>query len=85
MQRPAVVGASPAGLSAARAARAQGFSGRLAIIGGWHHRPYDRPPQDAVAVLGMNQPRLFTKWRRGLVPSAPKPSPAAETAAATVR
>ena len=28
---------------------------------------------DAVAVLGMNQPRLFTKWRRNLAAPAPKP------------
>jgi NADPH-dependent 2,4-dienoyl-CoA reductase/sulfur reductase-like enzyme len=29
-----------------------------------------------VAVLGMNQPRLFTKWRRSLAASAPKPAAA---------
>ncbi|EMY34842.1 ferredoxin reductase [Arthrobacter crystallopoietes BAB-32] len=44
MQTLAVVGASLAGLSAARAARAQGFSGRLLMIGDEVHRPYDRPP-----------------------------------------
>ncbi len=40
----AVVGASLAGLSAARALRAQGFTGQLTIIGAEPHRPYDRPP-----------------------------------------
>jgi NADPH-dependent 2,4-dienoyl-CoA reductase/sulfur reductase-like enzyme len=40
----AIVGASLAGISAARAARAQGFAGRLVIIGEEPHRPYDRPP-----------------------------------------
>jgi NADPH-dependent 2,4-dienoyl-CoA reductase/sulfur reductase-like enzyme len=40
----AVVGASLAGLSAARALRAQGFDGRLVIVGDETHRPYDRPP-----------------------------------------
>lgn len=44
METLAIVGASLAGLSAARAARAQGFYGRLLIIGDEQHRPYDRPP-----------------------------------------
>jgi NADPH-dependent 2,4-dienoyl-CoA reductase/sulfur reductase-like enzyme len=40
----AVIGASLAGLSAARALRAQGFDGELTIVGGEARRPYDRPP-----------------------------------------
>jgi 3-phenylpropionate/trans-cinnamate dioxygenase ferredoxin reductase subunit len=40
----AVVGASLAGLSAARALRAAGFTGRLVVIGDEKHHPYDRPP-----------------------------------------
>ena len=40
----AVVGASLAGLSAARALRAQGFDGRVVLIGDEVHAPYDRPP-----------------------------------------
>lgn len=44
MQTLVVIGASLAGLTAARAARAQGFTGRLVIIGDEVHRPYDRPP-----------------------------------------
>jgi NADPH-dependent 2,4-dienoyl-CoA reductase/sulfur reductase-like enzyme len=40
----AVVGASLAGLSAARCLRKQGFDGRLILIGDEPHRPYDRPP-----------------------------------------
>jgi NADPH-dependent 2,4-dienoyl-CoA reductase/sulfur reductase-like enzyme len=40
----AVIGASLAGLSAARALRAQGFDGDLTIVGGEQRRPYDRPP-----------------------------------------
>ncbi|CAM5492965.1 hypothetical protein ADK46_20730 [Streptomyces rimosus subsp. rimosus] len=39
-----VVGASLAGLYAARALRAEGFDGRLVIVGAERHRPYDRPP-----------------------------------------
>ncbi|MDQ1060529.1 NADPH-dependent 2,4-dienoyl-CoA reductase/sulfur reductase-like enzyme [Arthrobacter globiformis] len=52
MKTLAIVGASLAGLSAARAARAQGFSGRLVIIGDEHHRPYDRPPLSKDFLLG---------------------------------
>jgi NADPH-dependent 2,4-dienoyl-CoA reductase/sulfur reductase-like enzyme len=40
----AVVGASLAGLSAARALRALGFDGSLMVVGEEAHRPYDRPP-----------------------------------------
>ena len=44
MKSVAVIGASLAGLSAARALRAQGFDGELTIVGGETRRPYDRPP-----------------------------------------
>ncbi|TRW85490.1 NAD(P)/FAD-dependent oxidoreductase [Mycolicibacterium sp. 018/SC-01/001] len=44
MKHIAVVGASLAGLSAVRALRAQGFSGRITVIGDENRRPYDRPP-----------------------------------------
>lgn len=44
MKTLAIVGSSLAGLSAARAARAEGFEGRLVMIGDELHRPYDRPP-----------------------------------------
>ncbi|MGF6884652.1 NADPH-dependent 2,4-dienoyl-CoA reductase/sulfur reductase-like enzyme [Nocardia sp. GAS34] len=44
MRSVAVIGASLAGLSAARALRAQGFTGELTIVGAEHRRPYDRPP-----------------------------------------
>lgn len=44
MRTVAVVGASLAGLSAARCLRKQGFDGRLILIGDEPHRPYDRPP-----------------------------------------
>ncbi|MHC6595106.1 NAD(P)/FAD-dependent oxidoreductase [Arthrobacter sp. C152] len=52
MQTLAIAGASLAGLSAARAARAQGFGGRLVIIGDEQHRPYDRPPLSKDFLLG---------------------------------
>ncbi|MEV0600560.1 FAD-dependent oxidoreductase [Streptomyces sp. NPDC050315] len=44
MKTVAVVGASLAGLFAARALRKQGYDGRLVLIGEETHRPYDRPP-----------------------------------------
>jgi NADPH-dependent 2,4-dienoyl-CoA reductase/sulfur reductase-like enzyme len=39
-----VVGASLAGLSTARALRAQGYAGEVVVVGNEIHRPYDRPP-----------------------------------------
>jgi 3-phenylpropionate/trans-cinnamate dioxygenase ferredoxin reductase component len=44
MRAVTVVGASLAGLSAARALRAHGYDGRIEIVGAERHRPYDRPP-----------------------------------------
>ncbi|MER5517390.1 FAD-dependent oxidoreductase [Streptomyces sp. NPDC002763] len=44
MRTVAVVGASLAGLSAARSLRQRGYDGRLVVIGDETHRPYDRPP-----------------------------------------
>ncbi|MFD1213901.1 NAD(P)/FAD-dependent oxidoreductase [Arthrobacter sp. GCM10027362] len=52
MRSLAIVGASLAGLSAARAARAQGFDGNLVIIGDENERPYDRPPLSKDYLLG---------------------------------
>jgi NADPH-dependent 2,4-dienoyl-CoA reductase/sulfur reductase-like enzyme len=40
----AVVGASLAGLSAARALRTQSYDGRIVVIGDEGYAPYDRPP-----------------------------------------
>jgi NADPH-dependent 2,4-dienoyl-CoA reductase/sulfur reductase-like enzyme len=40
----AIIGASLAGLSAARALRSQGFDGRVIVVGDETRRPYDRPP-----------------------------------------
>ncbi|MCE1178393.1 MAG: FAD-dependent oxidoreductase [Micrococcales bacterium] len=47
-----VVGASLAGLSAVRAARAQGFEGRIVVVGDEPHRPYDRPPLSKALLRG---------------------------------
>jgi 3-phenylpropionate/trans-cinnamate dioxygenase ferredoxin reductase subunit len=47
-----IVGASLAGLHAAEALRAEGFDGRLVIVGDESHRPYDRPPLSKAFLLG---------------------------------
>jgi 3-phenylpropionate/trans-cinnamate dioxygenase ferredoxin reductase subunit len=39
-----IVGAGLAGAKAAEALRSQGFDGRLVLLGGEHHAPYERPP-----------------------------------------
>lgn len=52
MKSVAVIGASLAGLSAARALRDQGFDGNVTIIGGEPHRPYDRPPLSKAFLAG---------------------------------
>ena len=76
MQSIAVVGASLAGLSAARALRAAGFEGRLIVIGEEKHDPYDRPPlskdflagRQEVADLALTMPsdvELNLEWRLG--------------------
>lgn len=48
-----MVGASLAGLSAARALRNQGYDGRLVLIGDETHRPYDRPPLSKDFLAGL--------------------------------
>jgi NADPH-dependent 2,4-dienoyl-CoA reductase/sulfur reductase-like enzyme len=52
MRTVTVVGASLAGLYAARELRAQGFDGRLVIVGEEPHRPYDRPPLSKYFLVG---------------------------------
>ncbi|MET7676121.1 NAD(P)/FAD-dependent oxidoreductase [Streptomyces seoulensis] len=44
MRTVTIVGASLAGLYAAREQRAQGYDGRLVVVGDEPHPPYDRPP-----------------------------------------
>ena len=44
MKHVAIIGASLAGLSTARALRSQGFDGRVTVVGEETRRPYDRPP-----------------------------------------
>lgn len=48
----AVVGASLAGLRAAETLRAEGYGGRLVLIGAEKHEPYDRPPLSKQLLAG---------------------------------
>ena len=72
----AIVGASLAGLSAARALRAQSYDGRIVVIGDERHAPYDRPPlskefladtcsQEDVALGTAADEALDLDWRLG--------------------
>lgn len=47
-----VVGASLGGLRAAEQLRAQGFDGRLTVVGAEPHMPYNRPPLSKEALSG---------------------------------
>ncbi len=71
----AIVGASLAGSSTARALRQLGFDGTLTLIGDEPHRPYDRPPLskeflagsvgEADLSLEMPDEDLAAEWRLG--------------------
>ncbi|MFG1671443.1 NAD(P)/FAD-dependent oxidoreductase [Streptomyces sp. Y7] len=76
--RIVVVGASLAGLRAAEALRAEGFTGSLTMIGDEPHEPYDRPPLSKQVLLGRAAaertalPRLRAvdaTWRLGVAAS----------------
>jgi len=47
-----IAGASLAGAKAAEALRAEGFDGRLIMIGAESERPYERPPLSKDYLLG---------------------------------
>lgn len=86
-----MVGASLAGLSAARALRAQGFDGVLTIVGDEARRPYDRPPlskeflageiDEADLRLEDDDEDLRADWRLGVAATALDPGIGAVTLA----
>lgn len=51
-----VVGASAAGLATAEALRRKGYEGRLTLLGGELHPPYDRPPLSKQVLAGARSP-----------------------------
>ncbi|MET0135497.1 MAG: FAD-dependent oxidoreductase [Kibdelosporangium sp.] len=76
MRTITVVGASLAGLSAARALRTQEFAGRIVVIGDEIHEPYDRPPlskdflkgttsADDISLTTNDDKLLDIDWRLG--------------------
>ena len=80
-----IVGASLAGLRAAEALRAEGFTGAIRLVGGEDHLPYDRPPLSKQILSGAWQPDrivlqpdpvadlgadlLLASWATGLDPT----------------
>lgn len=52
VERIAIVGASLAGVAAARALRRQSFAGEIIAIGAERHQPYDRPPLSKAFLTG---------------------------------
>ncbi|MCY9783390.1 FAD-dependent oxidoreductase [Nocardiopsis sp. EMB25] len=78
MRTVAVVGASLAGLRAVEELRAQGFDGRIAVIGDEPYQPYDRPPLSKAYLAGTCAPEslrladqsdtddLAAEWRLGV-------------------
>ncbi len=83
VKRIVVVGGSLAGISTARALRAQGYDGALTIIGAEPHRPYDRPPLSKEFLAGaVEEPELSLEmpgedleidWRLGAPATALDP------------
>jgi NADPH-dependent 2,4-dienoyl-CoA reductase/sulfur reductase-like enzyme len=62
--RLVIVGASPAGLSAAETLRAEGFSGHLTLIGDEPYLPYDRPPLSKAVLTGLaaRRPKAMRRY-----------------------
>ncbi|WP_375486225.1 NAD(P)/FAD-dependent oxidoreductase [uncultured Jatrophihabitans sp.] len=76
MRTIGVMGASLAGVSTARALRAQGYDGRLVVVGDEAHFPYDRPPLSKAFLAGTadradldllgDDEALDIEWRTGI-------------------
>lgn len=85
METLAIVRAPLAGLSAARAARTQGFTGRLVVIGDEHRGPSDRPAVSKDFLLGTitaedllletDDDGLHAEWVLGLASDNPVQNP----------
>jgi NADPH-dependent 2,4-dienoyl-CoA reductase/sulfur reductase-like enzyme len=84
VNRIAVVGASLAGVSAARALRKQGYDGELVIVGDEAEPPYDRPPLSKTLLageVGESEIRLLREgetfdadWRLGVSATGLRPA-----------
>ena len=62
----AIVGAGLAGAKAAEALRAEGFDGRVVLLGAEPHRPYERPPLSKGYLQGgAHRESIYVIWSRG--------------------
>lgn len=60
MERVVIVGAGLGGLRTAVSLRAEGFTGRIALVGDETHEPYDRPPLSKQLLAGTwSEERVF--------------------------
>jgi NADPH-dependent 2,4-dienoyl-CoA reductase/sulfur reductase-like enzyme len=74
VERLLIVGASLAGLRAAQAARAAGYTGELTMVGDEAHLPYTRPPLSKELLAGgqtaeqcaLSHGALEVQWRLGV-------------------
>jgi NADPH-dependent 2,4-dienoyl-CoA reductase/sulfur reductase-like enzyme len=76
MDSVTVVGAGVVGYASASALRAHGYTGRITVVGGERHRPYDRPPlgrgflsgQTTIDELALESPSedLDVRWQLGV-------------------
>ncbi len=57
-----IVGGGLAGAKAAETLRAEGFEGRLLLLGEEDERPYDRPPLSKAYLRGQTDPDI--PWTR---------------------
>ena len=62
-----IVGASLAGAKAAETLRAEGFDGRIVLIGDEAERPYERPPLSKDYLRGEAEREHGLRPRRGLL------------------
>ena len=69
-----IVGAGLAGAKAAEALRAEGFDGRLLLVGDEDERPYDRPPLSKAYLRGVQAAgaRTITSTLHGRLRTDPR-------------
>jgi len=84
MDSVTIVGAGVVGYASAAALRAHGFTGRITVVGGERHRPYDRPPlgrgfltgQTTIGELALESPTedLDVHWQLGVAAAGLDPA-----------
>ncbi|MCU1399026.1 MAG: ferredoxin reductase [Acidimicrobiales bacterium] len=69
MDKVVVVGSSLAGVRACGGLRANGFEGRITLVGNEPHQPYDRPPLSKKVLAGEWEPERISLFRDGEIES----------------